>query len=150
MTPDPLPSATTATQVADLVRAVYRHAGALSAEMAGQARDLHPTDHNAMRLLDHASSAPLTVGELGRELGLSSASVSELVDRLERAGHVRRRRDDHDRRRVLVEPTGATRAMARSVLAPVLARLDAALSQRSDAELEVVAAFLRDLLGDDG
>jgi DNA-binding MarR family transcriptional regulator len=138
-----------AAEVTALVRAVYRHAGALSAEMVGQVHDIHPTDHNAIRLLEHAASRPTTVGQLGRELGLSSASVSEMVDRLERAGYVRRERDEADRRRVLVHLTGTSRDMARSVLAPLLDRLQRALAARDDDELGVIADFLREVLGDD-
>src|SRR3712207_5263465 len=45
----------------------------------------------------------LTAGTLGQAVELSSASVTALVDRLERAGHVRRVRDPADRRRVALE-----------------------------------------------
>lgn len=46
--------------------------------------------------------------ELARELGLSAASLTRLIDRLEERGLVARRRDEDDRRRVVVdlEPAG--------------------------------------------
>lgn len=128
---------------------MYRHAGALSAEMVGRVHELHPTDHNAIRLLEHAAARPVTVGELGRELSLSSASVSEMVDRLEAAGYVRRERDPGDRRRVLVVLTGRSRTMAHDVLAPVIDRLSLALERRSPRDLRVIAGFLREVLGDE-
>jgi DNA-binding MarR family transcriptional regulator len=47
---------------------------------------------------------PMAAGELADYTGLASASVTSLVDRLEERGFVRRVRDAHDRRRVIVEP----------------------------------------------
>ncbi len=48
---------------------------------------------------------PLTVGELGKRLRLDSGTLTPLLKRLEAAGHVVRRRDPDDERRVLVEVT---------------------------------------------
>jgi DNA-binding MarR family transcriptional regulator len=50
---------------------------------------------------------PLTPSELARRLGLTSPSVTSLLDRLETAGLVVRRRHPADRRSVLVELTEA-------------------------------------------
>ena len=59
-------------------------------------------------VLRELRAGPHTAGRLGELAGLSAASVSRLVDRLERRGLVSRRRDDEDRRLVLVhlEPAG--------------------------------------------
>ena len=45
---------------------------------------------------------PLTSGRLGEALGVTSGAATGVIDRLERVGHVVRRRDEGDRRRVLV------------------------------------------------
>lgn len=45
----------------------------------------------------------LTVGELGARLRLDSGTLTPLLKRLEAAGHVVRRRDPADERRVLLE-----------------------------------------------
>jgi DNA-binding MarR family transcriptional regulator len=50
-------------------------------------------------------NGPQTVGRLGAEVGLSPASVTRLVDRLERRSLVTRSRDSVDRRRVDVKLT---------------------------------------------
>ncbi len=52
----------------------------------------------ALRDRGHAS-----VSDLAVELGLTTGAVSRMVDRLEQAGYVRRRRDPADARRVIVE-----------------------------------------------
>ncbi|MDN4172272.1 MarR family transcriptional regulator [Nocardioides sp. SOB77] len=51
------------------------------------------------------ADAPVTVGGLGRRLRLDSGTLTPLLKRLESQGHVSRRRDPEDERRVLVEPT---------------------------------------------
>lgn len=53
------------------------------------------------------AGGPLSVGELGDRLHLDSGTLTPLVKRLEGLGHVTRRRDVADERRVLVELTPA-------------------------------------------
>ena len=64
---------------------------------------LHVTDLRCLNLL--AGAGPLTAGELGQRLGLgTTGAVTRMVDRLERAGYVRRQPDPRDRRRVIIQP----------------------------------------------
>ncbi|TFF21621.1 MarR family transcriptional regulator [Jiella endophytica] len=56
-------------------------------------------------------SSPESVGGLGERLHLDSGTLTPLVKRLEAAGLVTRRRDAADERRVLVDLTGAGRAL---------------------------------------
>ncbi|MFB4279896.1 MULTISPECIES: MarR family winged helix-turn-helix transcriptional regulator [unclassified Nonomuraea] len=62
---------------------------------------LQPVDVAAAILLE--TRGPLAVGAISEELGLPSASTTRLIDRLERAGYVRRVRGERDRRSVTVE-----------------------------------------------
>ena len=48
-------------------------------------------------------TGPLTAGELGERVGLTTGGITGVVDRLEAAGLVRRARDPADRRRVVLE-----------------------------------------------
>lgn len=59
-----------------------------------------------------AATSDMTVAALSQAVQLSSPTVTGIVDRLERAGHVVRVRDTVDRRRVFVRltPQGAARA----------------------------------------
>src|SRR5687767_9967599 len=66
------------------------------ADVAG----LHQTDQECIDLLDW--TGPITAGEIGAHLGLSSGAVTGLLDRLEATGWVRRERDPRDRRRIFV------------------------------------------------
>src|SRR3954447_5628540 len=70
--------------------------------------DLHGLNRTDVRalvaIMDAARQGEaLTAGRLGMAVDLRSASVTALVDRLERVGHVRRVRDPEDRRRVGLE-----------------------------------------------
>ncbi|WP_199834958.1 MULTISPECIES: MarR family winged helix-turn-helix transcriptional regulator [Streptomyces] len=67
---------------------------------------LHSTDVQCLNLLD-IEPGPCTTGRIAELTGLTSGSATRLVDRLEKAGYVIRRRDEQDRRRVLVEPVAA-------------------------------------------
>jgi DNA-binding MarR family transcriptional regulator len=51
-----------------------------------------------------SGTGALTAGEIARATGLTTASVTSLIDRLESKGFVQRVRDSKDRRRVIVEP----------------------------------------------
>jgi DNA-binding MarR family transcriptional regulator len=57
------------------------------------------TDLLALWLL---GDAPRTAGEPAEELGLTSAAITALVDRLERNGYAARQRDNRDRRKVTI------------------------------------------------
>ncbi|MEU1270295.1 MarR family transcriptional regulator [Streptomyces sp. NPDC005799] len=62
---------------------------------------LHPTDLQCLNLLT-LEGGPVTTGRIAELTGLTTGSATRLVDRLERAGYVVRRRDAADRRKVLV------------------------------------------------
>ena len=59
-------------------------------------------------ILDHLDEIdPTTVNELARHMGVTAATMSLGLDRLERKGYVARARDGRDRRRVHVRLTSA-------------------------------------------
>ncbi len=132
-------------ELAALLYALAQELGGFSSRLATQ-MGLHPTDLDALQVL-HASGAdgagePLTVGELGARLRLSSAAVTGLVDRLERVGHVERVRDAADRRRVRLRATLSSREATSAALQPFLDRLDATLDGFDDAERDAARRFL--------
>jgi DNA-binding MarR family transcriptional regulator len=102
--------------------------------------DLHPTDYKALSILERLG--PMSAGEIARHSGLATASVTNLVDRLERKGFVRRVADARDRRRVMVEPRVDRVAAARRLFASTRRSLEHLLKQYSDRELGVIADFL--------
>lgn len=109
-----------------------------------QAQGLHPTDVQALAVvLD--SPEPLTPGRLREHLGLTSGAVTACLDRLEKAGHIRRSRESADRRVVHVRYEEGARAAARRYFMP-LAEAAERTRERFDAdELAVALRFLNTL-----
>lgn len=100
-----------------------------------------PTDVWALEHL--LTAGALGPADLSSRLGIRSASATALVDRLEEAGHVQRRRHDVDRRRVVVVPTPAGEAAALGTFAPLGDALDAAADDLTATERAAVARYLQ-------
>jgi DNA-binding MarR family transcriptional regulator len=103
--------------------------------------DLHPTDYKVVGILER--SGPLSAGEIARRSGLATASVTNLIDRLEQKGFVRRVTDPADRRRVMVEAVANRVTGGRSLFASTRRSLAQLFDRYSDRELAVIADFLR-------
>jgi DNA-binding MarR family transcriptional regulator len=101
---------------------------------------LHPTDYKALGILERLG--PMSAGEIARHSGLATASVTNLVDRLEEKGFVRRVRDEADRRRVLVESIRDRTAGSRALFASTIESLARLFERYSDRDLTVVSDFL--------
>lgn len=101
---------------------------------------LNRTDAQCMDIITRAG--PVTPGALAERIGLTAGAVTTILDRLEAAGWVRRRRDIEDRRRILIERNDA-RARRISHLYRDLQRATEQLAQRyTDGQLEVIVGFL--------
>lgn len=123
------------------LREVTRLVAELDAELARRLH-LRPLDHAALSYV-MASQAPLGPAELSARLGISTGSGSELVDRLEQAGHLERQRDTHDRRRVALHASPSAVQSVLGELAPLFARLDALEHDFTPQEQATVVRYLR-------
>ncbi|MFC5829890.1 MarR family winged helix-turn-helix transcriptional regulator [Nonomuraea insulae] len=105
---------------------------------------LHRTDLNALVvILDAAREGrPLTPGGLGGALNLSPPATTALIDRLEQAGHVERRRSETDRRKIEVVLNEQAAELARSFFAPLGRHLTAAIEAFTPEERLVIGRFL--------
>lgn len=97
-----------------------------------------------LRFLTRAAAAgtDTTPADLARHLGVSTASITALLDRLERSGHVGRHRHPTDRRKILVRCTERTEEQMRDTLGGMHDRMMRATHGMTDAEADAVAAFL--------
>ncbi|GIF77843.1 MarR family winged helix-turn-helix transcriptional regulator [Asanoa siamensis] len=123
------------------------HVAVAAAELdvvLGRRLRLSPGDYLAMKHL-MTSEEGLGPVELGALVGLSSGAATGLVDRLERAGHVRRRRHRHDRRRLTVEPTEEAIERTENTLRPLDERLRDVAATYSDAERAAIVRFLHEI-----
>ena len=130
-----------------LLRRHYVETGRLNRVFA-ERNNLHPTDWAALLAVaqrEHAGD-PLTPGDLGDRLGMSSGATTAVVDRLERAGYVRRRRDERDRRRITLHRAERTPALVTAFYDPLEGTMDALVARYTAPELAVVRRFLADVV----
>ena len=92
---------------------------------------------------DHA---PVTAGRLAEVTGLTTGAVTGMIDRLERAGFVRRTEDPDDRRRVLVEPAGGKDPLLNQAFAPLLRATLRYLGKYSEKDLRKFTEFVKGAL----
>jgi DNA-binding MarR family transcriptional regulator len=130
-------------ELVHLLRGVVVELGLHSARFAAR-NDMHPTDVRALIALMDASRADeeMTAGRLGTALGLNSAGTTALVDRLERAGLVRRVRAADDRRKVLVEADERAVALGWEHFGPLIRRVVELLRVYDERELAAIRGFL--------
>ncbi|WP_246094795.1 MarR family winged helix-turn-helix transcriptional regulator [Streptomyces roseicoloratus] len=111
------------------------------------AEGLHSTDVHALSfVLDHPDTA--TPGLLREHLGLSSGAVTACLDRLEKAGHIRRSRADDDRRVVRIHYVPGARTAARAHFMPLAVAAGRANDRFTEDELSLVLRYL-DALNDE-
>ncbi|PVZ96328.1 MarR family transcriptional regulator [Amnibacterium flavum] len=105
------------------------------------------TDLAAIRYLLAAQRRGQNVSpkDLAANLDISSASVSVMIDRLEKSGHVSRRRHPTDGRGVVVVATEDSETEVRETLGIMHARMLAVAESLSPAETAAVARFLTEM-----
>lgn len=86
---------------------------------------------------------PLTPGALARQAGLHPATTTGVLDRLERAGWIRRDRVPTDRRAVHITFKPDRGAEILGLYGPMIRQVRAICADFTEAELAAVAAFLR-------
>ncbi|MEK8142171.1 MarR family winged helix-turn-helix transcriptional regulator [Streptomyces sp. M10(2022)] len=102
---------------------------------------LHATDVQALGTIMDAQ-APVTPGLLREHLGLTSGAVTACLDRLERAGHIRRARESTDRRVVHLHYLPNAKSAARAHFMPLAAATARAREGFSSGELTTALRFL--------
>jgi DNA-binding MarR family transcriptional regulator len=103
---------------------------------------INVTDMQCINLLQ--LRGPMTPGQLADAMFLTTGgAITALIDRLEKAGMVRRRRDQQDRRRVLVEAVedGAVAELGRR-FQPVAELYEKVLEGYSDEQLGVLVDYM--------
>ena len=85
-------------------------------DAACKALGINRTDGRCLDVIDR--EGPVAAGRLAEASGLTTAAVTAVIDRLEKAGYARRVGDPNDRRRVLVELTPLARERAAVIWGP--------------------------------
>lgn len=112
----------------------------------GRVLGMGPNDVWALERL--RVEGPLGPVELGHRLGgMRPASATRLVDRLEAAGHVERRRHPSDRRRQVVVHTERAEVVGEEVFSPLSRELEEAAAGLTPEESAAFARYLDRVTG---
>lgn len=116
--------------------------GSMAEQALARRLGVNGTDLAAM---GHISAAEPPIGprDLSQRLGLSPAAVTEVVDRLESAGHLVRERDTLDRRRVRLRASAPATTRVLAELAPLMHDLDELAETFDDAERAAIRRYLQ-------
>ena len=106
---------------------------------------LSGTDHKCLELVLRAEE-PITAGRIAQLSGLSTGAVTGVLDRLEQRGFVRRVRDPHDRRKVLVEVAEFDESKVAHFFQDAVAITERVLSRFTPEEWDVVERYTRAVL----
>ncbi len=129
------------------VAAAIRAVGAMSDRLGRTFARGNGITNNELLALQHIlvseqAGRPLSSGELGRRLDLSSSAITYVVDRLIKAGHVRRDTDESDRRRVILRYSDHGRSVAHAFFGPLGAHMHAAMDDLPESDLEAARRVL--------
>lgn len=129
-----------------LIRTLRRFLAANARLDVALARELrlHTTDLATLDIVFSAST-PLTPGSIGEHLGLTSGATTGAIDRIERAGYVRRLPNPADRRGTLVEAVEGRASDVLTIYRDVVARYEDVLNRFSTDERQAAMRLLQAL-----
>jgi DNA-binding MarR family transcriptional regulator len=113
---------------------VNRYEAAVAERLGMHATDLHYLGFVELY-------GPTTAGHLAELGGLTTGAVTGVIDRLEKAGYVRRESDPSDRRKVVIRLMPGAAERAGALYQPMLASTDPLWERYSDDELAVILDF---------
>jgi DNA-binding MarR family transcriptional regulator len=129
-----------ATAVKDSLRELSIQLSRLNHQV-GSRLDLRDADFDCLDVINRYG--PLSPGALARRAGLHPATMTGVLDRLERGGWVVRERDPGDRRAVTVRALRDRTGDVVRMYAGMNGAMDDVCAGYSDEELELIAGFLR-------
>ena len=103
--------------------------------------DLKDVDLDCLDLINRYG--PLSPSALARRAGLHPATMTGIIDRLERGGWVARDRGSSDRRAVLIRALRDRNSELLRLYSGMNSSMDEICAGYSDAELQLLADFLR-------
>jgi len=127
----------------ELIRAARQSEAATAAfdDAAFQKLGVNRTDGRCLDIIEN--EGPLTAGRLAGLSGLTTAAITAVLDRLERAGYARRLSDPADRRRVLVEIAPGLSERGAQIWGPLGREAEERFADFTPEQLETVIAFFR-------
>jgi DNA-binding MarR family transcriptional regulator len=116
--------------------------GAMFAKTVADRAGISASDMDCMDFLN--LEGRMTAGRLAELTGLTTGAITGVVDRLEKAGYVRRERDDSDRRKVFIAVVPETAARIGRLYVPMQQSMQKVWSRYSEEELRLLLRFAND------
>ena len=101
------------------------------------------TDLKSAEILNE--TGPITAGELSKITGLSTGSVTALINRLEKSGYVKRERDQLDGRRVMIVPIPERQEQIKSHYQSLSTATKELCSAYNEQELILINQFIEEI-----
>jgi DNA-binding MarR family transcriptional regulator len=114
--------------------------------VAASCGELELTPPQIHALLSIGHDGPLTMGALARRVAVTEKTVTGIVDRLERDGHLRRERDTADRRVVRARLTPRGEQLFRRIDADIEDKFVAILGALDPADRKALARIVDQLV----
>lgn len=128
------------TEIKDSLRDLRNQLSMLNRQV-GTHLELKDIDMDCLDLISR--HGPLSPSALARRAGLHPATVTGILDRLEKAGWAARERDPADRRAVTVRALPDRVMEVYRLFAGMNSAMDSICAGYDDAQLELLADFLR-------
>ena len=137
----------TQTVDSDALVAAYERFRRADAAFYQRIRSVTAMGDNELRVVQyvlqaHRQGREVKPTEIARHLGVSSASTTALLDRLERAGSLQRLSHPTDRRSILIAPTAEVEARLSATVEEYGRRLAQLAAELSDQDRTAVERFL--------
>ncbi|MCK2020756.1 MarR family winged helix-turn-helix transcriptional regulator [Peribacillus frigoritolerans] len=101
------------------------------------------TDLKSAEILNE--TGPITAGELSKITGLSTGSVTALINRLEKSGYVKRERDRLDGRKVMIMPIPERQEQIKSHYQSLSMATKELCSAYNEQELILINQFVEEI-----
>jgi DNA-binding MarR family transcriptional regulator len=129
----------TTNAIKDSLRSLSTQLSLLNHQV-GARLELKDADFDCLDLVSRFG--PLSPSALARRAGLHPATMTGILDRLERGGWIARDRDPSDRRAVVVRALRDRAAEIYGLFSGMNGRMDELCAGYDDAELQLLAGFL--------
>lgn len=117
--------------------------GVLLSSAVAERVGLSSSDLECLDFIVMAGTEAITAGQLATATGLTTGAITGLVDRLEKAGFVRREPDLSDRRKVRVVPVEASIQKLSGYYTPLARRTESLWAQYTEEQLRTILDFTR-------
>jgi DNA-binding MarR family transcriptional regulator len=102
--------------------AIRRIARAIDVHSKDLVRDYGITGPQLLLMQSLSESEPSTTGDLAKRIHLSNATITEIINRLEKRTYIERKRNTQDKRQVLVSLTTFGKEILKNAPPPLQAR----------------------------